>query len=136
MKQRTRIYYSAADKASMWDRWQKGESMTEIAKTFNRAHSSVFQVFQQSGGIRPAPRKRSRLALTLAEREEISRGLAAEQSIRTIASSLGRSPSTVSREINRNGGLKRYRASKADQVGRVQVASSCERNPDGAPKLA
>ena len=116
MKQRTRIYYSAADRASMWDRWQSGESMTEIAKTFNRAHSSVFQVFQQSGGIRPAPRKRSRLALTLAEREEISRGFAAEQSIRTIASSLSRSPSTISREINRNGGPNRYRASKADRA--------------------
>src|SRR6202022_3746915 len=67
------------------------------------------------GGIRPAARRRSRLALTLAEREEISRGITAHQSARSMAKLLGRSPSTVSREISRNGGYDRYRAALADE---------------------
>ena len=70
----------------------------------------------RTGGIRPAPKKRSRLALTLAEREEISRGIAAGHSMRAIAAQLGRAPSTISREINRNGGRRRYRANQADEA--------------------
>jgi IS30 family transposase len=73
-------------------------------------------MLSRSGGIRPASKRRSRLALTLVEREEISRGVAAGHSIRTIASQLGRAPSTVSREVNRNGGRRWYRASKADEA--------------------
>ncbi len=115
MKQRPRIYYSEEQKALMWDRWQKGESLNSIARLFDRGHSSIQGIFAETGGIRPALRRRSRLALTLAEREEISRGVVAGQSLRCIAASLGRSPSTVSREINRNGGRRRYRASVADQ---------------------
>ncbi len=115
MKQRPRIYYSEEQKALMWDRWQKGESLNSIARLFDRGHSSIQGIFAETGGIRPAPRRRSRLALTLAEREEISRGVVAGQSLRCIAASLGRSPSTVSREINRNGGRGCYRASVADQ---------------------
>jgi len=73
-------------------------------------------IFARTGGIRPPPRKRSCLALTLAEREEVSRGLVAHHSIRTIAQSLGRAPSTISREVQRNGGTHRYRANKADKA--------------------
>jgi IS30 family transposase len=116
MKQRPRIYYTEAQKALMWDRWQKGESMASIARLFDRGHSSIQGIFAETGGIRPAPRRRSRLSLTLAEREEISRGLVAGHSIRSIGVSLGRAPSTISREISRNGGRESYRATEADQA--------------------
>ena len=114
----TRIYYTEADKALMWDRWQKGESLNSIARYFGRSHSSIQGVVARTGGIRPAPRRRSRFALRLAEREEISRGVVAGRSIRSIAALLSRAPSTVSREIRRNGGRHRYRASQADQAAR------------------
>ena len=116
MKQRTRVYYSDKQKAFMWDRWKQGDSMHDIAALFDRSHSLVQGIFSSTGGIRPSLRKRSSLALTLAEREGISRGLASKQSIRSIASYLRRPPSTVSREINRNGGPRRYRATKADKL--------------------
>ncbi len=115
MKYRTRIYYSETDKALMWDRWQKGESLNSIARHFGRSHSSIQGVLARTGGIRPPRRRRSRLALTLREREEISRGVVVGQSLRFIAATLGRAPSTVSREINRNGDRRRYRASQAEQ---------------------
>ena len=104
MNRRPMIHYTEADKALMWDRWQKGESLQTIAQLFDRNHSSIAGVLSRTGGIRPPERARSRLALTLAEREEISCGLVAGHSIRMIASSLVRSTSTVSREIRRNGG--------------------------------
>ena len=104
MKQRPRIYYTESQKALMWERWQKGESLQQIAQLFDRNHSSIQGILAATGGIRPAPRRRSRLALTLAEREEISRAVAAGHSIRSIAAQLGRAPSTISREIKRNGG--------------------------------
>ena len=116
MKQRPRIYYTETDKALMWDRWQKGESLNSIARLFDRHHSAIQGVLARTGGIRPAEKTRSRLALTMAEREEISRGVVAGHSFRSIASALGRAPSTVSREIGRNGGRQLYRASKADQA--------------------
>jgi len=116
MKQRPRIYYTETDKALMWDRWQKGESLGSIARHFGRSHSSIQGILARTGGIRPASRRRSRLALTLAEREEISRGVVAGQSLGSIATSLGRAPSTVSRDINRNGGRQIYRANKANQA--------------------
>ncbi|MDA0651888.1 MAG: IS30 family transposase [Proteobacteria bacterium] len=116
MKYRTRINYSAADKALMWDRWRQGDSLQAIAQLFDRTHGSVAGILARSGGIRPPERKRSRWALTRSEREEISRGVVAGQSIGAIASSLGRAPSTVSREISRNGGRERYRADRADQA--------------------
>jgi len=100
----------------MWDRWQKGESLHQIAQLFDRHHTSVRRILAESGGIRPAPRKRSCRSLTLAEREEISRGLASARSLRAIALQLGRAPSTISREVNRNGGMAHYRASQADQA--------------------
>lgn len=116
MKQRPRIYYTEAQKALMWDRWRKGDSLETIAQLFDRGHSSVQRILQEAGGIRPAQRRRSGLALTLAEREEISRGVAAGRSLRSIAASLCRASSTVSREIIRNGGRQGYRASKADEA--------------------
>ncbi len=128
MKQRPRIYYTETDKALMWDRWQKGESLQTIAQLFDRNHSSIAGVLSRTGGIRPPHRRRSRLALTLAEREDISRGIIAEHSVRSIAASLGRSPSTVSREIARNGGRRRYRANKAEQAAwdRAHRPKSCK----------
>ena len=115
MAHRPRIKYSPAQKADIWDRWQRGESMCSIGRVFDRYSTSIYWQLARTGGIRPPPRRRSRLALTLPEREEISRGIVCDLAVRTIAIHLGRSPSTISREINRNGGLKRYRASQADQ---------------------
>jgi IS30 family transposase len=83
---------------------------------FDRNHSSVERILAETGGIRPAQRRRSRLALTLAEREEISRAAVAGQSMRSNSTSLGRAPSTISRAIKRNGGLKNYRANQAEQA--------------------
>ena len=116
MKQRPRIYYTETDKALMWDRWQQGESLNPIARLFDRHHSAIQGILSRTGGIRPPQRRRCRLALTLAEREEISRGVVAGESVRWIATSLGRAPSTVSREVRRNGGRRRYRANQADQA--------------------
>jgi IS30 family transposase len=116
MMYRGRIYYNAEQKAEMWDRWQKGESLNAIGRVFDRPSSSIFNQLSPSGGIRPPPRRRAEITLTLLEREEISRGIVCDLSVRAIAAQLGRSPSTISREINRNGGLKRYRASQADQA--------------------
>lgn len=116
MKQRPRIHYTESQRSLMWERWQKGDSLQQIAQLFDRYHSSIERILAESGGIRPAQRRRSRLALTLAEREEISRAVAAGQSIYSIAASLGRAPSTIYREIKRNGDQEGYRASQADQA--------------------
>ena len=116
MVYRTRIKYTAKQKAEIWDRWQRGESMRSIGRLFDRPSSSIYMQLSPTGGIRPSPRRRSRMALTLSEREEISRGIAGCQSLRSIAAQLRRAPSTISREVNRNGGLKSYRASRADQA--------------------
>lgn len=114
MKQRPRIYYSESQKAMMWDRWKQGDSLQMIAQMFDRNHSSIQGILAETGGIRPAQRSRSRLALTLIEREEISRSLVTGLSLREIARRLHRAPSTISREIQRNGGQALYRATKAD----------------------
>ncbi|WNO03329.1 IS30 family transposase [Rhodoferax mekongensis] len=116
MKYRTRTYYTDSQKALMWERWKQGWTLHEIGKLFDRHHGSVRQILAETGGIRPPERRRSCLALTLAEREEISRAVVAGLSIRAIATTLGRAPSTVSREIKRNGGQENYRANQADQA--------------------
>jgi IS30 family transposase len=116
MPRRPRIYYTETQKALMWERWKKGETLHQIAKLFDRPHTSIRQILAESGGIRPPERCRSRLALTLAEREEISRAVVTGESIRSVATRLARSPSTVSREIRRNGGASCYRAAQADQA--------------------
>jgi DNA-binding NarL/FixJ family response regulator len=102
MKQRRRIYYTETQKAVMWKRWQKGESLQHIAQLFDPNHSSIQRILAESGGIRLAQRHRSPLTLTLTEREEISRALVAGDSIQSIAMRLSRAPSTICREIKRN----------------------------------
>ena len=116
MKQRARIYYTESQKALMWERWKKGDTLHQIAQLFDRHHPSIQRILAETGGIQPAQRKRSRLSLTLAEREEISRAVTTGQSARSIATSLGRAPSTISRELKRNGGQEDYRASQAEQA--------------------
>jgi IS30 family transposase len=106
---------SAGEKADLWRRWKAGESLSDIARALKKNGGSVFGVLRLRGGIAPAGHERSQLALTLDEREEISRGIAAGLSMRSIAEGIGRSPSTVSREIHRNGGRRRYRAADADE---------------------
>jgi len=101
-------------KAELWRRWQKGESLADICRALNKYEGSIHRVLVARGGIVPAARRRSRLSLELGERELISRGIAADRSIRQIAADIGRAPSTVSREIARHGGRARYRASEAD----------------------
>ena len=115
MKQRPRIYYTESQRAMMWERWQKGDTLHQIAQLFDRHHPSIARILGETGGIRPAPRRRSGLALTLAEREEISRAVVAGHCMRSIAVRLGRAPSTISREIKRNGGHGCYRASQAEE---------------------
>src|SRR2546421_5730876 len=107
--------FTAAEKTELWDRWKRGESLKAIGRAFGKQSSSIYFLVAPYGGIRPAQRRRSRLALTLAEREVISRGVTTHQSARSIARLLGRSPSTVSREMNRKGGCDRYRATLADE---------------------
>jgi IS30 family transposase len=116
MRQRARIYYTAKQKSVMWDRWKKGDTLHDIGRLFDRGHSSIQGILRETGGIRPRERKRSCLSLTLSEREVISRGLAMSLSLRRIASQLSRSPSTISREINRNGGYDCYRACAAEEA--------------------
>src|SRR5712671_674521 len=107
--------FTAAEKTELWDRWKRGESLKAIGRAFGKPSSSIYFLVAPHGGIRPAERRRSRLALTLAEREVICRGVAAHQSARSMAKLLGRSPSTISREMSRNGGYDRYRATLADE---------------------
>jgi DNA-binding CsgD family transcriptional regulator len=122
MKYRTRIQYTETDKALMWERWRQGESLHAIARLFDRKHTSIGGILSRTGGIRPSPRRRSALALELSEREEISRGVIAGRSMRTVARALGRAPSTVSREIGRNGGWRAYRACLGVATGQAAEA--------------
>ena len=121
MERRYRRGFSTAEKTELWDRWQRGESLRSIGRVFGKPSSSIYFQLAPYGGIRPSPRRRSRLALTLSEREEISRGIVARRSIRSMASLLGRSPSTVSREVCRNGGDDRYRAAVADEQAWIRT---------------
>ena len=115
MDQRFRRGFTAAEKTELWDRWQRGESLKAIGRAFGKPSSSIYNQVAPHGGIRPASRRRARLALTLSEREEISRGIAGQLSARSMARLLGRSASTVSREISRNGAYDDYRAALADE---------------------
>lgn len=120
-QQQKRRRFTAAESAEIWDLWQKGEGLKSIGRVFGKNSSSIFNHLKPSGGIRPPPRQRSRLALTLAEREEISRSLVTRCSIRSMARSLGRAPSTIGREIRRNGGAGQYRAVAADKRAWVRA---------------
>lgn len=110
-----RVGFTEAQKAELWERWRKGEGLSAIGREFGKPSSCIFTHIRPTGGITPVPRLRSRFALTLAEREEISRGLVVGLSIRSIARTLARAASTISREINRNGGNRGYRAARADK---------------------
>ena len=116
MRYRTRTYYTEAQKAVMWERWRQGWTLHQIAHLFDRAHTSVQGILSRTGGIKPPRRTRAAIALTLLEREGISRAMVEGQSIRSIAAQLGRATSTVSRELRRNGGPAAYRASEADSA--------------------
>jgi IS30 family transposase len=128
MKRRPRIYYSYSQKGLMWERWKQGWTLHEIGKLFDRPHTSIHQILAATGGFRPQQRTRSPATLTLAEREEISRAMVAGESIRSTAARLGRAPSTISREIKRNGGCVGYRASLADAAAwdRARRPKTCK----------
>jgi IS30 family transposase len=115
MIQRKRRRLTPAEKTEIWRRWKCGQSQHEIGRVFGRPHPTIRKLLLPCGGIAPVPRRRSRLALTLAEREEISRRIASDSSMREIARLLKRSASTVSREVARHGGRPAYRAHDADR---------------------
>ena len=112
---RKRREYSVVERRELWERWKGGESISDIARALDRAPGTIHSTIRQHGGVAPPERRRSRLALTVCEREEISRGVAGGESARRVATRLGRSPSTVTREIARHGGRRRYRADEADK---------------------
>ena len=115
MIQRKRWRLTPAEKTEIWRRWKCGQSQHEIGRAYGRPHPTIRKILLPCGGIAPAARRRSRLSLTLAEREDISRGIASDSSIREIARLLKRSASTVSREVARHGGRPAYRAHDADR---------------------
>jgi IS30 family transposase len=121
MRPGTRFGLSAIEKREVWSRWKQGQSLHAIGRAFDKPHSCIRAVLLPRGGIPPLARRRSRRALTLAERENISRGIASGTSIREIASRLERAPSTVSREISRHGGRPVYRAHDADRQAWVSA---------------
>ncbi len=109
-----RARMSAVEEAAVWTRWKRGESCVAIGRALDRDRGAIYTVVTARGGIPPPPRRRSRLALRVREREEISRGLARGDSLRQIGRRLGRAPSTVSREVRRHGGRRHYRAATAE----------------------
>src|SRR6266851_4380208 len=123
MTQISRARLSAAQRTDMWRRWKAGESLHEIGRAFGKDHGSIQFLLSQRGGIVPAARRRSLRTLTVAEREDISRGIASGSSIREIAKGLQRAASTVSREVARHGGRPLYRANEADH----QACESAQR---------
>jgi IS30 family transposase len=115
MEGNARPRFTPKQKVELWERWRSGQCVADIARALERRNKSgVYRVLALTGGITPATRRRAPLALGLEEREEISRGIAAGRSIRRIGARLGRAPSTVSREVRRNGGCSAYRASEAE----------------------
>src|ERR1700732_4746891 len=117
MTLRRRVKLSANQRVDMWSRWKAGQSLHEIGRAFGKDHVSIQFMLSQHGGVGPAGRPRSLLALTRAEREDISRGIACGSSIREIAKGLERAVSTVSREVARHGGRPLYRATGAAPAG-------------------
>ena len=114
MRPGQRFGLSAVQKSELWRRWKAGESLHEIGRAFDKSPSSIHCVVSLHGGFVPAVRRRSLLALSLPEREDISRGIASGAALRTIAQHLERAVSTVSREVARHGGRSAYRANEAD----------------------
>jgi hypothetical protein len=127
MEGNARTWFTPKQRAELWERWKRGQCVADIARALERRNKSgVHRVLALNGGIAPLPRRRAPLSLRLEEREEISRGIAAGRSMQRIAQGLGRSPSTISREIRRNGGCSAYRASWAD---RRAWERGCARSP-------
>src|SRR5260370_13162699 len=114
MAQGIRDRLATEQRIDMWRRWKSGESLHEIGRAFGKGHGSIRFLLAQRGGIVPDARRRSLRTLTLAEREDISRGIASGLSIREIANGLQRAVSTVSREVARHGGRPLYRAHEAE----------------------
>src|SRR5215470_1077469 len=143
MRPGIRFGLSAIQKRDVWSRWKAGQTLHEIGRAYGKPHNSIRAVLLPRGGIPPVPRCRSQLALTLAEREDISRGIASASSIREIASRLDRAASTVSREIARHGGRLTYRAHDADRQAwnaalrpkRCLLAGNCKLRDVVASKL-
>jgi IS30 family transposase len=131
---RARREYSAQERRELWQRWKRGESISEIGRALDRAPGTIHCTIRQHGGVPPRERRRSRLALSVEEREEISRGVAVGESARAIAARLGRAPSTISRELGRNGGRRRYRAADADRHAwaRARRPQRCKLAQDSA----
>src|SRR5215831_20286799 len=116
----SRTWFTAKQKVELWERWKNGQSMLAISRALERKNKTgIRRIVALNGGIAPALRRRAVAALKLEEREEISRGIAAGRSVRGIARGLKRSPSTISREIRRNGGSLAYRANRADALSLV-----------------
>jgi len=128
MARRTNLKYTKEMRSYIWDRYQAGDSVWSIARSFDRPSSSIHRQLSLTGGIRPPDRKRSANSISMAEREDISRGLVAGLSIRSIASGLGRAPSTISREVSKNGGRGDYRATQANKNAwdRAQRPKPCK----------
>src|SRR5690242_13248832 len=105
---------SKKEREEVWKRWRMGEQIADIAAALSRAEHSVARELDYTGGIAPRQRRRAARVLALREREEISRGLSAGESMRSIARRLGRAASSISREIRRHGGRAWYRAARAD----------------------
>ena len=128
MARRTNLKYTKEMRSYIWDRYQAGDSVWSIARSFDRPSSSIHMQLSLTGGIRPPDRKRSANSISMAEREDISRGLVAGLSIRSTASGLGRAPSTISREVSRNGGRGDYRATQANKNAwdRAQRPKPCK----------
>jgi len=120
--------YTVGERRELWERWKRGESVSDIGRALDRAPSSIHGAIRVYGGVPPRERRRSRLVLSAAEREEISRGVAAGESARRIAVRLGRASSTIARELGRNGGRRGYRAADADQQAweRAQRPQHCK----------
>ena len=106
---------------TIWEMWRRGDSLSATGRVLGESVPQIGRFLRKSGGIRPLPRRRRASHLTAGEREEISRGIAAGDSARTIADKLGRSPSTIAREIARNGGREHYRATPADAAAYVRA---------------
>src|ERR1700680_901832 len=117
MKHARRWKLSAAQRTDMWNRWKAGQSLHEIGRALGKSHGVIQFLFARHGGVAPAARRRSRRVLTLAEREDISRGIASGSSMRVIAQRLSRDCSTVRREVDRHGGRAQYSDNTAHHHG-------------------
>jgi len=135
MMQRKRTRLALAEKSDIWRRWKAGQSLHEIGRAYGRPHPTIRKLLLPHGGIAPAARRRSRLALTLAEREDISRGVASGSSLCEIARLLNRAASTVSREVARHGDRPAYRAHDADRQAWVSALRPKKCLLAGNPKL-